>query len=143
MPYIGRTMTPNADWQPLRVLIVEDCADTADSLAILLRLWGHEPAIAYRADSALALASRQGFDVVVLDVGLPDVSSGVELARKLRVLPGVGGALIVVNSGFGRPADRARCYAAGCDAFLVKPADPEAIRQLLAARQRERRGHDG
>src|SRR5439155_7796221 len=83
MPRIDRTMNPNADGQTLRVLIVEDCADTADSLAALVRLWGHDAAVAYRGDSALALATGRAFDVVLLDVGLPD-GSGVDLAPRLR-----------------------------------------------------------
>jgi len=142
MPCIDRTMNPGTDGRALRVLIIEDCTDTADSLAMLVRLWGHEAAVAYRGDSAVAMASERAFDVVLLDVGLPDVS-GVEAAPKLRALPGMGRALIVVTSGFGRPSDRARCQEAGCDAFLLKPVDPEAIRRLLAARQRARQGHDG
>jgi len=133
---IERTMKPSADGRPLRVLIIEDCPDTADSLALLVRLWGHEPRVAYCGKSGLAAASGGDFDVVLLDVGLPDVS-GLEVAPELRNLPGGRQALIVVISGFGRPNDRARAYEAGCDAFLLKPVDPESVRRLLAARQRE------
>jgi len=132
MPCVERTLKSGKDGRPLRVLIVEDCADTADSQALLVRLWGHEAVVAYRGDTALALASGQRFDVVLLDVGLPGLS-GLELAQKLRALPGFGQSLIVAVTGHGRPIDRAHCLEAGCDAFLLKPVDPEAIRQLLAA----------
>jgi CheY-like chemotaxis protein len=136
MSCIERTMKPGTDGRPLRVLIVEDCADTADSLAMLVRLWGYEATVAYCGETALAVAAERAPDVVFLDVGLPDVT-GLELAPRLRRVPGVAGAMIVVISGFGRPADRARCYEVGCNAFLLKPVDPDYVRRLLAERQRE------
>jgi len=127
---------------PLRVLIVEDCADTADSLAMLVRFWGHDPRIAPDGSTALTIAAEQRPDVVLLDVGLPD-GDGLILVPRLRELPGERQALIAVTSGFGRPDDRARSREAGADAFFLKPVDPDVIRGLLAARHREGTGHDG
>jgi DNA-binding response OmpR family regulator len=128
--------------QLLHVLIVEDCPDTADSLAVLVRLWGHESRIAPDSATALAAAAERCPGVVILDLGLPD-GDGLLLIPRLRGLPGGREALIAVTSGFGRPDDRARSHEAGADVFLLKPVDPDVIRRLLAARHENGTGHDG
>jgi DNA-binding response OmpR family regulator len=120
----------------LHVLIVEDCADTADSLAMLVRFWGHDPRIAPDGATALAATAERSPDVVLLDVGLPD-GDGLLLIPRLRELPGGRQALIAVTSGFGRAEDRTASYEAGADVFFLKPVDPEVIRGLLEARGRE------
>src|SRR6476646_7109490 len=101
----------------LRVLVVEDCADTRFSLRLLLRLWGHEVAEAADGPAALGLAASFAPDVVLLDIGLP----GYEVARRLRALPGLEDALLVGVSGFGQEDDVWRCLQAGCDTHLLKP----------------------
>lgn len=134
-------MSPCAG-QAVQVLIVEDCADTANSLATLVRIWGHQPRIAPDGAKALTAVAERCPDVVLLDVGLPD-GDGLALIPRLRRLSAAWQAVIAVVSGFDRPDDRRRAYEAGADAFLVKPVDPEVIRRLLAGRQRKGTGNDG
>jgi CheY-like chemotaxis protein len=117
--------------QPLLVLAVDRESDTADSLASLLSLWGYRARVANSGSAALCAASEVPPDAVFLDIGLPDMT-GWELASRLRQLPGMKRALLVVVSGLGRPDDLARSQKAGCDLHLLKPADPELLHRLLA-----------
>jgi CheY-like chemotaxis protein len=126
----------------LRVLVVDDCRDHTESLAMLLRLWGHEPLIAHDGFAALDLAGTQRPDVVLLDVGLPGMD-GYEVARRLRRLPGLGRALLMTVSGYAQEADRERALAAGCADHLVKPVDLDRLRGLLGAWKRPAEGADG
>jgi signal transduction histidine kinase/DNA-binding response OmpR family regulator len=113
-----------------RVLVVDDNVDGADSLAILLRAARHEVAVSH--DGAAALREAEAFrpEVVLLDIGLPGMS-GYEVARRLRQLPGLEGVLLVALTGYGQDEDRQRSRDAGIDHHLVKPADPQALQQLL------------
>jgi CheY-like chemotaxis protein len=113
------------------VLVVDDHRDAADSLALLLRLWGHEPLIAYDGRTALALAAARQPDVILLDIAMPGLH-GYDVARRLRQLPGRRDALIWALTGHGRDEDRQSALEAGCDLHLLKPFAPEALRQLLA-----------
>jgi PAS domain S-box-containing protein len=114
-----------------RVLVVDDNADAAESLAVLLRLDGHEVCTAH--DGAAALETARGFrpEVVVLDIGLPRMD-GYQVARRLRAEVGLTEALVVALTGYGQEEDRRRAEQAGFDAHLVKPADPEVLQRLLA-----------
>jgi CheY-like chemotaxis protein len=116
---------------PLRVLVVDDCKDTRDSLAMLLHAWGHEVRLAPDAPSALAACLEFHPDAAVLDIGLPGVS-GWDLAAQLREAAGTGPLLLVAVTGWARDEDRSRSQAAGFDAHFAKPPDPEALRRLLA-----------
>jgi two-component system CheB/CheR fusion protein len=116
----------------LRILVVEDCRDTADVLTLLLRLWGHDPRVARDGPQALALAPSFLPDVVLLDLGLPGMD-GWEAARGLRAVPGLGRALLLAVSGYGADVDRARSDQAGFAAHLLKPLDPAELRALLAS----------
>ena len=117
----------------LRVLVVEDCADTRLSLRWLLRAWGHEVGEAADGTSALTYAASHIPDVVLLDIGLPRMD-GYEVARQLRALPSLGDALLVALTGFGRLADVECCLQAGCDTHLLKPCSPLVLKQLLEFR---------
>ncbi len=116
---------------PLRVLVVDDCPDTRDSLRMLLELWGHE--VAEAEDGADALESALIFlpDVVLLDIGLPDLD-GYQVGRQLRCLPGLENAVLIAATGFGQPRDVARCHEAGFSFHLLKPFDLERLKQLLS-----------
>ena len=115
--------------RPLSVLVVEDCRDGAQTLAVLLRLFGHAPTVAYDGEEGLAAAERCQPDVIVADIGLPRMD-GLELARRLaRRSPT---PLLVAVSGFGRDADRAAALRAGYHFHLVKPVEPDRLRALLA-----------
>jgi CheY-like chemotaxis protein len=122
--------------QSLRVLVVDDLRDSADTLAVLLQLWGHEATVAYDGRSALAVAVTQQFDVVVLDIGLPGRMDGYELARQLRRLPGMEKCLLIAITGYGQQSDVQRCQEAGIDRYFVKPVDPAELQEWLD-RQRE------
>jgi CheY-like chemotaxis protein len=125
----------------LSVLIVDDCADAADSLAILVRTWGYRASVAGCGEEALQLASEVRPDVAFLDLAMPGMS-GLELARRLRKVPGLANIYLVVISGWARPCDDARSREAGCDLFFAKPADPKAIQHILSTRYEELSRHD-
>jgi CheY-like chemotaxis protein len=114
-----------------RVLVVDDNVDAAESIAVLLRMEGHE--VKTVSDAQQALASSQVFapSVVVLDIGLPGMD-GYELARRLRQLPQTNGALFIALTGYGQKEDRARAAAAGFEHHFIKPADPRAIHTVIS-----------
>jgi PAS domain S-box-containing protein len=117
-----------------RVLVVDDNADAADSLAQLLRMQGHDVRVAYNGPEALAAAEEYRPEVVVLDIGLPGMS-GYEVAGRLRQNPKFGRTLLVAVTGYGQQSDRRKSHDAGFDEHLVKPVDPHALQQALAARK--------
>jgi PAS domain S-box-containing protein len=112
-----------------RVLVVDDNRDAADSLAQLVAVLGHEAEVAYDGEAALALVRARPPDVVLCDIGLPGMD-GYELARRIRASSGAQLRLIAV-SGYAQPDDVAQAMAAGYDAHVAKPADPERIAALL------------
>jgi CheY-like chemotaxis protein len=114
-----------------RVLVVDDNEDAAESLAALLRLFGHQVGVALDGERALELAPVLKPDVVLLDLGMPRMD-GHEVARRMRAAPWGASIRIVALSGFGDGADRARSLDAGCDEHLVKPISPADLEQLLA-----------
>ncbi|HVI93002.1 MAG TPA: response regulator, partial [Anaeromyxobacter sp.] len=111
------------------VLVVDDNMDAADSLADLVRMFGHRTEVAYDGPSALDKARATRPDVVLCDLGLPGLS-GYDVARALRTEhPGMR---LVAASGYAQPEDVARALEAGFEAHLPKPPDPDAIERLLA-----------
>ena len=115
-----------------RILIVDDNRDAADSMAILLRLAGHEVTIAYDGKIALALARLQAPEVVICDISMPDMG-GLELANHLRQGLGLSDALLVALSGFAQEEDRRRSQEAGFNAHLAKPVRLDSLKALLAS----------
>jgi PAS domain S-box-containing protein len=116
-----------------RVLVVDDNADAAQSLALLLELDGHQVRVALDGPRALEAAQAEEPEVVLLDIGLPQMD-GYEVARRLRARRGAGPAVLVALTGYGQEDDRRRSREAGFDYHLVKPVEPGALRELLAAR---------
>ena len=116
--------------EPRRVLIVDDNADAADSLSMLLALQGHQTQVAYSATDALKHAETFRPDVGVLDIGLPEMD-GYELAKRLRTLPQLAGLRLVALTGYGQVEDQQRALANGFDAHLVKPIDLQALQRTL------------
>jgi len=112
---------------------VDDHHDSAESLATLLRLLGHEVRVVYDGPAALETARTFKPQVGLLDIGMPGMD-GVELARRLRNDPELKDALLVALTGYGRDEDRQRSSEAGFDAHLVKPVDVPALNALLAQR---------
>ncbi len=113
-----------------RVLVVDDNRDLAESLAMVLRLWGHEVHVAYDGRAALEAAQRHAPEVVFLDIGLPHLD-GFEVARRLRQRPELKAARLVAITGYGREEDRRRSREAGFDLHLTKPVDPTDLQPLL------------
>ncbi len=116
--------------RPERILVVDDNVDAAESLSRLLRLQAHEVRVAYDGLAALAAARDMNPDVVLLDIGLPELD-GLEVARSLRARGDGPRPLLVAMTGFGQAEDRARTAAAGFDHHLTKPVDPKLLQTLL------------
>ena len=114
-----------------RVLVVDDNADAAQTVAMLLEVLGHEASIEYDPLQALVAARERPFDAFVLDIGLPGMD-GHELARQIRALPRAAGALFIALTGYGQQQDRDASKAAGFHYHFVKPADVDALAQALA-----------
>jgi signal transduction histidine kinase/CheY-like chemotaxis protein len=118
--------------QGLRLMLVDDNEDAAMTLGLLLEAGGHAVTVVHDPFKALARAAAERFDVFLLDIGLPGMS-GVELARRLRRLPGQDGAALMAISGYGQNADRIDAEEAGFNRYFVKPVDAEALTSALAA----------
>ncbi len=112
-----------------RVLVVDDHEASAETLAEVLELLGHEVEVAKDGFSAVAKARANPPDVVICDLGMPGMS-GCEVAKALRAA-GLAARLLAL-SGYCRPDDVEAATAAGFDAYLVKPADIEELERLLA-----------
>jgi signal transduction histidine kinase/ActR/RegA family two-component response regulator len=111
-----------------RILVVDDNEDAANSLAVILELEGHSIDIVYTAREALEHAQASSPEVILLDVGLPDMS-GYEVAARLR--PQLLATQIVAVTGYGHAEDIRRATAAGFDAHVVKPVDFDTLMQIL------------
>jgi CheY-like chemotaxis protein len=122
---------PAASQTPRRVLVADDNVDAAEKLARLVRGQGHEVRVAHNGPAALKAADSFQPELIVLDVGLPEMN-GYEVARRLRRQPGLAAATLVAISTNGQCDDGSRCRDAGFDRHLVKPVDAEAIRLVLA-----------
>lgn len=122
----------------MRVLIVEDYPDSAEALAHIVRLWGHEARVAVDGFGALETAAGFDPDVILLDIGLPGID-GFEVARRLRADERHARTLIVAVTGYNEPADRERSRLAGIDHHLRKPVDITTLELLLVRRDEELR----
>ena len=118
--------------KPRRILVVDDNDDSAEVTAILLRLEGHEVAVAHSGPAAIEQIPAVRPDVLLLDIGLPGMD-GYELARYLRKLPETRNAVFIALTGYGRPDDRQNSKNAGYDHHLVKPIEPAELLALIAA----------
>jgi len=114
----------------LRVLVIEDNLDAAESLASLLRAQGLATHVGHSAAEGLRIAQAIQPSVVLLDIGLPDMS-GWEMARALRSQPWAGDTHIIAISGWAQEADKQRSTQAGVTAHLVKPVDPERLLRTI------------
>ncbi|OWQ85685.1 hypothetical protein CDN99_21645 [Roseateles aquatilis] len=117
----------------LRILVVDDNADAAESLVMILRIEGHDVKVAHGAAEALAIAAASRPQVVLLDLGLPG-ASGLEVARQLRAIPGLGQVRLIAVTGYGQPSDREATRQAGFDVHMVKPVDIDTLLRHLYAR---------
>jgi len=115
---------------PLRVLVVDDNVDAAETMATMLELFGCTTLLAHTAAGALALAPDFLPEVALLDIGLPDFN-GYELARRLRGLDACASTKLIAATGWGQERDRQLARDAGFDHHLTKPIDIERLRLLL------------
>jgi CheY-like chemotaxis protein len=116
---------------PKRVLVVDDLHDNADTLAMLLRLHGHEVQTAYDGEEAVNRAGEFRPDVILLDLGMPRMGGDVA-CRIIREQPWGKAIRIIAVTGWGQESDRRRTEEAGFDDHLVKPVDPNMLVALLA-----------
>lgn len=114
----------------LRVLILDDSEDSALSTALLLRLDGHEVRMVSDGAAALEVARDDWPDVVLLDIGLPNMD-GWQVAQSIERRPNDKRPLLIAVTGYSREDDRRRSTEAGIDLHLVKPVEPEHLRSLL------------
>jgi PAS domain S-box-containing protein len=116
----------------LRILVVEDNRDSADSLRMVLELYGYEVNVAYTGPEGIQAAEKWIPDVVLCDIGLPGLD-GYAVVSKLRQNPATAKARMIAVTGYGTEEDRRRSEQAGFDQHLIKPVDPEALQQVLAS----------
>jgi two-component system CheB/CheR fusion protein len=126
----GMVMEPSVVAVPRRILVVDDNMDSADSLALLLRLQGHEVETVYDGITALERGVSLEPEVVVLDIGLPGLD-GYQVARGLRRRPRTAKVLLIALTGYGQEEDQRQAREAGFDHHLVKPVDPQILYDLI------------
>jgi two-component system CheB/CheR fusion protein len=123
---------------PLRILVVEDSAETAQTTQLLLSMWGHDCLVARDGPAALEVGAAFCPEVVFLDIGLPGLD-GYEVARRLRTHPATAEALLVAVTGYGQEREVELCWEAGFDRHLLKPVEPQTLRGLLEERTASKR----
>ena len=123
----------------LRILVVDDSVDSADSLSMLLQINGHDTRTAFDGVEAVECAGEFRPQVILLDIGLPGMD-GYEVARRLRSdpAPAQSGVILIAITGYGRDSDIALAREAGFDAHLVKPLDFEELERLVTSLSQDR-----
>ena len=114
-----------------RILVVEDNEDAAESLRLLLASAGHEVRVAASGPRALGIAAGWVPDIVVCDIGLPEMD-GYALCRSLRDRPALDGCRLIALTGYGRREDVRQAREAGFDVHLTKPVDPMLLEDMIA-----------
>lgn len=120
----------------LRVLVVDDNRDCADSLSMLVNLWGNEVQTAYDGSAALVMTVERPPDVVLLDLGMPEMD-GCRMARQLRCQTRFTHTLLIAITGYADQTHRLLCDEAGFDHYLLKPIEVADLENLLR-RERNR-----
>jgi len=113
-----------------RILIADDNADVVEAFEVMLRMFGHEVEVAHDGFQALEIAERYKPEVIVLDIGMPQLN-GYDTARRIRQLPGSENSVLIALTGWGDEKDRRKAEEAGFDVHLVKPVDPVTLSNLL------------
>ena len=131
----ARAATPTAALRARRrVLVIEDAADVAAAMRLVLEMDGHEVTVAHNGTDGVAAALEHRPEVVLCDIGLPGMD-GYAVARAMRADPALREAFLVALSGYTQAADIARARAAGFDEHLAKPPSIDKVRRILDARQ--------
>lgn len=126
----SKSQPPRQAEKPLRVLVVDDNVDSAESLRMVLTMSGHQVETAYCGQVALETAEKFRPHVMFLDIGLPGLN-GYQVAERLRQTPSASNVVLVAMTGYGREEDRRRSREAGFDYHLVKPVDPLKLEDPL------------
>jgi CheY-like chemotaxis protein len=126
----------------LRILVVDDNRDSADSLAMLFQLQGHDARVAYHGAEVPDIARWFVPDLAMIDLAMPDVD-GFQVLHALRALPQLSHTVLVAMTGFGQQSDRDRTQEAGFDMHLVKPVELSLLEALLVHVERQRREREG
>jgi len=113
-----------------RILIADDNTDVVEAFEVMLRMLGHEVEIAHDGIQALEIAERSHPEVIVLDIGMPQLN-GYDAARRIRQMPWSENAVLIALTGWGDEKDRRKSEDAGFDVHLVKPVDPVTLGNLL------------
>jgi CheY-like chemotaxis protein len=115
-----------------RIVVIEDHVDTADLMCEVLAAAGHQVTSAYTGRDGIAAARRVGPDVVLCDVGLPDID-GYQVARALRADTSTSSARLIALTGYDGDEERQRAREAGFDRHVAKPIDPLLLEKLIAS----------
>lgn len=113
-----------------RILVVDDNRDAADSLALVLNMFGHQVFVGHSGREALELAARERPDAIILDIGMPDMT-GYEAARRIRREAWGRNVYLLAITGWGQADDKEKARASGFDWHLTKPVDPDQVEQLM------------
>jgi CheY-like chemotaxis protein/two-component sensor histidine kinase len=132
-PAKKRTEAKRQKFASHRILVIEDNADQAQSLAALLTLWGHEVKTAPEGMAGIAIAEEFKPEIALVDIGLPGIS-GYQVARLFRANEKLRDTRLIAQTGWGQIRDRARAKEAGFDDHMVKPLDPLELERLLIPR---------
>ena len=124
------TAPPRLPQGKRRILIIDDNRDAAETLRLLLNLTGHATTVAYAGPAGMEQARSFHPDVVLCDIGLPEMD-GYAVARKLRQDPVTEMAYLIAVTGYGQDEDRNKALAAGFDLHLTKPVDPVELQKVL------------
>jgi signal transduction histidine kinase/CheY-like chemotaxis protein len=130
-PPVSPATTTASAGSPVRVLIVDDRVDTADSIRMLVEALGHEGRMVHSGADALEAVQRDRPDLMLIDIGMPDMN-GYELARRLRADRSVAELTLIALTGYWREDDRRSAAGAGFDRYLVKPVSLETLEAVLA-----------
>ena len=131
-------MRPPKNSLALRVMVVEDNLVIAACLTLLLERWGHEATVTSNGPDALDMVSTFQPEVVLLDIGLPNMD-GYEVSLRLRRLPGMERCLLMALTGQGYEAEVRRFKEAGLDFHFLKPVEPVLLREVLSSAGKFRR----
>jgi signal transduction histidine kinase len=127
----GRRDRDSGPGHPRRILVVDDNRDSADSLAMVLRLRGHDVSVGYNGESAVSLFESLGPEFVILDIGMP-IMDGYEAARRIRAAAtGNPPVILIALTGWGQQSDKRAATAAGFDHHFTKPVETERLLELL------------
>jgi CheY-like chemotaxis protein len=122
--------SPHTPRRTCRILVVDDNRDAARSLELLLKTGGHQVAVAHTGPVALEAVVVQKPEVVLLDIGLPEID-GYEVARRIRAQPSGPDIVLIAVTGWGQPEDKQRALNAGFDHHLTKPVNYAVVTELL------------